>query len=88
MTVIWNNAAETWVDILPRGEDRLVSFASMTGTIDLILFGSTAPKLNQKKTAVATGFPPLPPWWAIGFHYSDWGDVSDDILSRRNYLFS
>ena len=56
-----------------------MNFASETGVIEFFLIGS-ASSYSQKKVqrllAVISGFPSLPLYSALGFHYSKWDEVT------------
>lgn len=39
-SLLWNNAAETWVDNLAAGDGRITNFMSISGQIDFVMFGS------------------------------------------------
>lgn len=45
---------------------------SEAGCIEFFLLSALKPLDVQRKLAKVTGFPPLPPIYALGFHYSKW----------------
>jgi alpha-glucosidase (family GH31 glycosyl hydrolase) len=60
-----------------------------SGVMEFYLIGSKDPKGVQKKLSDVTGYPMLPPMWAIGFHYSKWEDkTSAASLFAYNSLFT
>lgn len=61
---------------------------SITGKIDLFVFGShRSPKEVQKTLAKITGFAPLPPFHSLGYHFSKWSNVSAQMIMTRNEEF-
>lgn len=34
-----------------------------------------------------TGYPPLPPIYSFGFHFSKWSNVNISVILSRNYNF-
>jgi len=84
-SILWNNAAETFVDIWDtRGDDsRFVDFSATLGIIDMFIFGDRSPKLVQKKLSKLTGFTIIPPWYALGFHYSRWEDTHAYAMDKK-----
>ncbi|CDW73021.1 cre-aagr-4 protein [Stylonychia lemnae] len=94
-SILWVNAAETHVDIFSgdkqddnqveeKFSDRRMTFLSESGMMEFILIGNSAqnggPKRIQEKLAIITGYQVLPPYWALGFHYSKWEKISTDRL--------
>jgi alpha-glucosidase (family GH31 glycosyl hydrolase) len=41
----------------------------------------------MKKLAIITGFPRLPPWWSLGFHYSKWEETSAERVMELDSNF-
>lgn len=78
--LVWLNPSETWADIERFGHDsRLTRFISETGAIEMYISSTTrGPKALSKNLARISGFPILPPFYSIGFHYSKWEDTSAD----------
>ena len=65
------------------------NFVSESGVIEFFTFGSTSsPKRVTKLLADLTGYAPLPPIFALGYHYSKWDATSAQILMERNELFN
>eukprot|EP00347_Sterkiella_histriomuscorum_P014249 403361604 len=79
-SILWYNSAETWVDIrkypTPNQKNkRLVNFVSETGVLEIFLIASASknsPKKVQNLLATISGFPQLPQYATLGFHYSKW----------------
>ena len=69
-SVLWVNAAETWLDLEKTEDDATAFFVSEGGTLDAFLLTSTCPKRLLKTLAEVTGFAPLPPIYSLGFHFS------------------
>jgi len=86
-SVLWFNAAETWVDISTvKAAGKRVNFISESGAIELFLIGSASkesPKRVANLLARVTGYPTLPPFFAIGFHYSKW----EDSISAERIMY-
>ena len=62
---------------------------SESGTLEFFTFGSSSsPKRVSKILADLTGYAPLPPIFALGYHYSKWDATSAHILMERNELFN
>lgn len=40
-----------------------------------------------KKLADLTGYPPLPPLYSLGFHFSKWAPISTNLMLNRNFNF-
>ncbi|TNV84333.1 hypothetical protein FGO68_gene5628 [Halteria grandinella] len=84
------NPSDTYVDIFPVKDSRgkFVSISQESGILEMVLFASETPKSNMKKLCELTGFPMLPQWNSIGFHYSKWEQFasSDRILDyNKNF---
>ena len=92
---MWMNSAETYIDILDnfKGrnedagdfEDRLVTWVSESGMLEFFLLANSnedqnAPKRLMYKQNLISGFSPLPPYYALGFHYSKWETITTDSL--------
>lgn len=79
-SLLWVNAAETWVDIIgyqfsQNSEGRVINFISESGVLELFLFASAvkdSPKRVARKLATISGYQSMPPFYALGFHYSKW----------------
>ena len=94
------NSAHTWVDIrdmLYLGMDgKYVNYLSESGSLEVFLFSSSTAdqhgfnrfKKIQKNLADITGYAPLPPSNALGFHYCKWAHVSAEIIMKRNKDFT
>jgi mannosyl-oligosaccharide alpha-1,3-glucosidase len=88
-SMIWHNAAETWVEILKTNDNqKMTNFMSVSGQIEFYLFGSSrSPKQVLKKLADLTGYAPMPPLFSLGFHFSKWSTISANLLRTRNVNF-
>ena len=88
-SVAWMNSADTWVDIIPRGDEHMmVTFASESGVIEFFMMGTTqSPKKILKDVTTITGHAVLPPIYALGYHFSKYADVSADIMLERDADF-
>jgi alpha-glucosidase (family GH31 glycosyl hydrolase) len=51
------------------------------------MFASHNPKAQMKKLATIAGFPMLPPWWSLGFHYSKWEKTSAERVMELDRNF-
>ncbi len=72
-SIVWINAAETFVNLSSYESGRSALFQSEAGVMEFLLLASTkSPAHVQKKLAQVTGFPQLPPLYSLGFHYSKW----------------
>ena len=88
MGMYWCNASDTFVDIISIGEKKHVHWMSETGHLQLFLFGGSSPSVVSYKQALLTGFAPLPPNFALGYHQCRWNyysqeeteEVSDNLL--------
>ena len=76
------NSAETFVDIFSTHEDkkRTVTWLSESGVLELFIFGNSirnkGPKRVLQKLAIISGYPSMPPYFSLGFHYSKWEPIS------------
>jgi len=83
--VMLYNPSETWVDITnwkdeeKQNRQRHVNFIKEAGKLELYIMASasedklmTPPKRISNLIARISGFPQLPPFYSIGFHYSKW----------------
>jgi alpha-glucosidase (family GH31 glycosyl hydrolase) len=48
---------------------------------------ATSPKRVLKSLADITGFGSLPPLFGLGFSFSEWADISAEIVIRRDENF-
>jgi alpha 1,3-glucosidase len=91
-SIAWMNSADTWVHILQSPYDvnsTYASFVSEAPTLEFFFFcSSRSPKIVQEKLAVVTGYQAMPPAYALGFHFSKWGNSSAKTIMERNRLFS
>jgi len=89
-SLLWVNAADTWVDILPTkdGQSMFSNFVSESGQIELFIFSSDSPKKQLFSLAKISGHAPMPPIETLGFHFSKWAEVSADIIIERNNQFN
>jgi alpha 1,3-glucosidase len=71
-SLFWMNPSDTFVDIHTVEGGRQVRFVSESGFVDLIVdFGNVRKLLRDY--AEVTGFPAMPPLFALGYHQSRWG---------------
>lgn len=71
--LLWNNPSETWVDVVEQEQrpGKAAVFTSESGVLDLfVLLGP--PKEALLRMAQVTGFPVLPPQFALGYHQCRW----------------
>ena len=89
--VAWMSAAETYVDIyedpMQPLTSRTVNFITEGGMMEFFLLGASNPKSLQKRLATVTGFPTLPPFFSLGFHYSRWEETSSQRIIEYNDKF-
>lgn len=87
-SVLWFTASETWIDILPtkdEDEKRSITFMTESGALEMFIFAtSKGPKHIMRQVAKITGFPMLPPFYSLGFHYSKWEETSADHMVWLN----
>jgi alpha-glucosidase (family GH31 glycosyl hydrolase) len=86
--VILIAGAETWMDLAdhPLGGKR-ANFILESGVLEFFMFASHNPKAQMKKLATIAGFPRLPPWWSLGFHYSKWEKTSAERVMELDRNF-
>jgi hypothetical protein len=71
-----NNASTCYLQLEKPGSDGTRLFFLMAG----------APAEIMRDYHLVTGFPPMPPLWALGFLHSEWGQVQSTIKARaRTY---
>ena len=95
-SVAWMNSADTWVDIYNltnitdgNADGTYSFFLSESGALEFFIFSSTTSPLDvQRALADITGYPPLPPAFSLGFHYSKWEDTSSKLMIERNKEFT
>jgi mannosyl-oligosaccharide alpha-1,3-glucosidase len=90
--VMWINGADTYVDIFEdivggNSNGRIANFISEGGMLEFFIIAATSPKRLQKLLATVTGFPALPPFFSLGFHYSKWEDTSAARIIEYNEKF-
>ena len=49
-----------------------------------IMGSATSPKKVLSNLATITGHAPLPPIYSLGFHFSKYAEVTDDIMIKRD----
>jgi alpha 1,3-glucosidase len=79
----WLNSSETWIDVESRKDDDGVHhkeshWMSESGIIDLFFTPGPAPAAVQRQFMRLTGFPALPPRFAIAYHQCRWNYKSED----------
>src|SRR6185436_1475658 len=97
-SILWMNSAETWVDIRHvdkddlLNDDRIITWLSESGKMEFFIFGATTqnggPKKVQKLLSGITGYPPLPPYFSLGFHYSKWEPISTELMIDKLNAFN
>ena len=66
-------------------EERLVTWVSESGMLEFFLLANSnddqnAAKRLMYKQNIISGFSPLPPYYALGFHYSKWEPITTESL--------
>ncbi|KAK9447728.1 glycosyl hydrolases family 31-domain-containing protein [Limtongia smithiae] len=90
VAVLWANAAETWIDIVktrPNPEafgtrkSTQTHWISESGIIDVyVMLGPNSASVYQQYGSL-TGYAPLPPIYALGYHQCRWNyNSEDDVL--------
>lgn len=77
VSVLWLNAAETWVDIdnkkyATEGKKINTHWMSESGVIDIFVFPGRSIQDNLNKYTQLTGRPMLPPMFSIAYHQCRW----------------
>ena len=100
MACFWHNASDTFVDVLTgveSGEEegdataktatasKNVHFISESGVVDLFVMLGPSTEDVYRQYAVLTGFPPLPPIFALGLHQSRWNYFSEDEVVEVDF---
>lgn len=76
-----DNPADPFFD-MDSGGKGVVSFGAHAGELNYYIFAGPEPARVAGSYGRLTGFNPLPPLWALGFHQSRYGYQSqDDVLS-------
>jgi alpha 1,3-glucosidase len=88
--VLWMNPSETFVALSHEGAGVGSSWVSETGVIDVFFFLGPSPREVLRQYHTVTGFPAMPPFFALGFHQSKWGYASwgemTQLVSRFDEL--
>ena len=71
-SVFWANPSDTFVDIKTTNDGRKCRFVSEGGFVDLVVFIGDYEKIT-KEYCELTGYPSMPPMFALGYHQSRWG---------------
>lgn len=82
--VAWMNAADTYVDIRcydQSDEQKIVTILSESGVLEFFFVGAKNPGQQSEKLSKLTGFPVLHPLFALGYHYSQWTNISTQVLT-------
>jgi alpha 1,3-glucosidase len=68
--IYWCNSSDTFVDLIEiKGSGtRHTHWMSETGHLQLFLFAGATPQVVLYKQSLVTGFAPLPPLFALGYH--------------------
>ena len=89
------NSSETHVGInlttnpVTQEPATMASFVSLGNAFEFFIFGTTkGPKSNQRLLSEVTGYAPIPPIHALGYHYSKWEENSADLMMTRNEKFT
>uniref|UniRef100_A0A0N4ZV17 Gal_mutarotas_2 domain-containing protein n=1 Tax=Parastrongyloides trichosuri TaxID=131310 RepID=A0A0N4ZV17_PARTI len=88
ISLLWFNAAETWVDIENdnRGEIN-THFMSESGLIDIFVFLGPKPDDLYRQYSLLTGVYPLPPLFSIAYHQCRWNYNDEDDVKQVNAGF-
>jgi len=77
----WFNPSETFVDIERTPEAMRARLISESGVVDLLLLPGPSPAAAYRQYAQATGFPQLPPLFALAYHQCRWNYKDEkDVL--------
>lgn len=71
-SILWANPSDTFVHIETQENGRKCHFVSEGGFIDISVFIGDFRKIT-KEYCQLTGFPVMPPLFALGYHQSRWG---------------
>ncbi|KAL1398870.1 hypothetical protein pipiens_000201, partial [Culex pipiens pipiens] len=85
--LFWQNAAETWVDIV-LGNAPSANFISESGIIDVFILLGTSPIATFRQFAALTGAAPLPQMYALGYHQSRWNYDNDSDVAMIDSKFT
>lgn len=94
LACFWNNASDTFVDVVTDPVDdgekdcsptKTVHFISESGVADLFVMLGPSVEDVYRQYAVLTGFPPLPPIFALGLHQSRWNYFSEDEVVEVDF---
>ena len=94
LACFWNNASDTFVDVVTDQVDdgvkdgyptKTVHFISESGVADLFVMLGPSVEDVYRQYAVLTGFPPLPPIFALGLHQSRWNYFSEDEVVEVDF---
>ncbi|EDS32991.1 neutral alpha-glucosidase ab [Culex quinquefasciatus] len=85
--LFWQNAAETWVDIV-LGNAPSANFISESGIIDVFILLGTSPIATFRQFAALTGSAPLPQMYALGYHQSRWNYDNDSDVAMIDSKFT
>lgn len=78
-----DNPSEAIVDIKTEELNKRVNWKFSTGNVNVFFFSDEHRKIFFKNT-VNTGFPYLPPLFALGYHHCRWGyDNIDDAMTTE-----
>jgi len=77
--VFWANAAETYIHIWPLQNGKQTSFHSETGVLEAFVILGPSPSQVMQQYYHLTGYPQLPPLFAISYHQCRWNynDMAD-----------
>ena len=97
LACFWHNASDTFVDVhtdvrggvVTDDEEKTstknVHFISECGVVDLFVMLGPATEDVYRQYAVLTGFPPLPPIFALGLHQSRYSYLSEDEVVEVDF---
>merc|ERR1719499_621560 len=77
--VFWANAAETYVHVWPGQDGKQVSFHSESGVLEAFVILGPSPTEVMQQYYHLTGYPQVPPMFAIAYHQCRWNynDIAD-----------
>ena len=85
--LFWANASDTYLNIsTAESKERNAKFASEAGFVDCFIFINDTPLKNIAAYCKLTGFPMMPPLWALGYHQCKWGyknqQICEEVISK------
>lgn len=77
ITIFNNNASDTWIELKTKANNKEVNWITEGEIIDLYIHSDNAYDLNNQKVAMITGYAPMAPLFAFGYHQCRFGYSSD-----------